>query len=76
MACTVSRTKIGRLFVWGHTKSLVYATPIQNIEILREKIIETAEEMRQTFSSRVTVSEISKRDDTTINTCPHDKYLS
>lgn len=54
-------------YVWGHMKSLVYATPIPSVEILREKIIEAAEEIRRSLTSRVTVSEIRKR----VRACIH-----
>lgn len=52
-------------YVWGHMKDLVYVTPICSVEELRQKIINAADQMRTTFSSRITKTEVRKR----IRTC-------
>lgn len=35
-------------FLWGHLKSLVYTTPIQNVQELRERIVAACDEIRNT----------------------------
>lgn len=52
-------------YVWGHMKELVYVTPINSVEELRQRIINAAQQMRTTFTSRVTKTEVRKR----IRTC-------
>lgn len=50
-------------YVWGHMKTLVYdqMTPIANVDILRQKIIDAAEEMRRNLRTSVVKSNLRKR---------------
>lgn len=50
-------------YVWGHMKSLVYdqMTPIENVDVLRQKIIDAADEMRRHLTTSVVKSNLRKR---------------
>lgn len=49
--------------LWGHMKELVYPanSTINNVEELRQKILNAAQQIKETLTSRVTKSEIRKR---------------
>nr|CAH7717573.1 unnamed protein product [Callosobruchus chinensis] len=50
-------------YVWGHMKTLVYdqMTPIENTEILKQKIIDATEKMRQNLRTSVEKTNLRKR---------------
>lgn len=48
-------------YVWGHMKQLVYETPVSTVDELRQKIINAAEQMKMTFTQRVTRFELRRR---------------
>lgn len=49
-------------YVWGHMKSLVYdISPVPSIEELRQRIINAANEIKTTLTSKVVKSELRKR---------------
>ena len=50
-------------YVWGHMKSLVYSEPhpIPSIEILRDRIIDAANEIRRTLTTGVVKTGLRNR---------------
>lgn len=48
-------------YLWGHMKNLVYATPPNNVEDLRERILAAANQIRENLTSRVTKSALRTR---------------
>lgn len=48
-------------YLWGHMKALVYTTPVDSVEELRDRIIRAAEHIKATISTRVTVTEVRRR---------------
>ena len=50
-------------YVWRHMKTLVFdqMTPIENTEILKQKIIDATEKMRQNLQTSVVKTNLRKR---------------
>lgn len=48
-------------YIWGHMKDLVYSTPVRSLEELRERILTAALQMKNTISTRVTITEVRRR---------------
>lgn len=48
-------------YLWGHMKSLVYTTPINNEEQLKSRIIAAADKIKEQLTGRVTRSDLRKR---------------
>lgn len=48
-------------YIWGHMKELVYKTPVTSVEDLRERILAAADHIKNTLSTRVTVTEMRRR---------------
>lgn len=48
-------------FVWGYLKEKIYSSPVANEEDLRGRIRNTAEELQQELSLRITVGAMRKR---------------
>lgn len=48
-------------YIWGHMKELVYNTPVPTVEELRQRILAAAQQIKNTLSPRVTVTEVRRR---------------
>ncbi|CAG4953734.1 unnamed protein product [Colias eurytheme] len=48
-------------YIWGHMKQLVYNTPVTSPEELRERILTAAQNIKNTVSTRVTITEVRRR---------------
>lgn len=48
-------------YLWGHMKELVYTTPINSEEELRERILNAADQIKTTLTSRISKTELRRR---------------